>query len=65
MKIEMKSRYQKNFQHMANRSNIEQVDVKYRVRHICPLIQFLSPFQENFKTNDTSIESTIKELLDS
>ena len=36
--------------------------------YIGPLVQFskfLSPFQKNFKTNDTSIESTNKEILDS
>ena len=35
--------------------------------YICPLViylKFLSPFQKNFETNDTSIESTNKELLD-
>ena len=36
--------------------------------YIGPLVQFLkflSPFQKNFKTNGTSIESTNKGLLDS
>ena len=36
--------------------------------YICPLVQFLkflSPFQKNLKTNDTLLESTNKELLDS
>ena len=36
--------------------------------YIGPLVwfsKFLSPFQRNFETNDTSIESTNKELLDS
>ena len=36
--------------------------------YIGPLVQFLkflSPFQKNFKTYDTSIESTNKGLLDS
>ena len=36
--------------------------------HIRPLVQFLrffAPFQKNLKTNDTFIERTNKELLDS
>ena len=36
--------------------------------YIGPLVQFLkffSPFQKNFETNNASIESTNKELLDS
>ena len=36
--------------------------------YIGPLVKFLkfsSPFQKKFKTNDASIESTNKELIDS
>ena len=56
---------------MASQTDTEQDEAKLRTGssiYIGPLdqfLKFLSPFQKNFKTNGTSIESTNKGLLDS